>query len=64
MFPAFLSTLLVSPSLTMQQLDELNEFDEFNEFNEFDEFNEFNEFDGFEWIECGASCLEEGERGL
>ena len=60
-FPAFLSTLLVSPSFTMQQLDELNEFNEFNEFNECNEFNEFNEF---EWIECGASCLEEGERGL
>ena len=51
-FPALLSALLVSPSFTMQQLDDFNEF------------NEFDEFDGFEWIECGASCLEEGERGL
>ena len=58
MFPAFLSTLLVSPSFTMQQLDELDDFNEFNE------CNECNELDGFEWIECGVSCLEEGERGL
>ena len=57
-FPAFLSTLLVSPSFTMQQLDELDDFNEFNECNGFDEFDEF------EWIECGASCLKMNTENL